>query len=162
MTFYHFLRPLWPSMIVKPKSSPKSKIQSPEERDWDWGLHYNPTGHTPHTRLKRAYNLKSCPEQWYTTYWRGPLGVLKKHFAQFWELNFEALEANGGSTISLVFLIYSGFSTWRRGYTSPRGMASRELSKYFAKPGPASTSRMRWGRVYSFVMERVLRIGVLC
>ena len=25
--------------------SPKSKIQSPEERDWDWGWHYNPTCH---------------------------------------------------------------------------------------------------------------------
>ena len=25
MTFYQLLRPLWPSMIVKPKSSPKSK-----------------------------------------------------------------------------------------------------------------------------------------
>ena len=45
-------------LIVKPKSSPKSKsqiqvpnpsaksqIQSPEERDWGW--HYNPTGHHP-------------------------------------------------------------------------------------------------------------------
>ena len=43
----------WPSLIVKPKSSPKSKsqiqipnlspkskIQSLEERDWDWGWHY--------------------------------------------------------------------------------------------------------------------------
>ena len=26
----------------------------------------------------------------------GPLGVLKKHFDQFWEFHFEALEANGG------------------------------------------------------------------
>ena len=49
-----------------------------------------------HTSLKWAYNQKSWPELWYTTYCRGPLGVLKKHFAQFWELNFEALEADGG------------------------------------------------------------------
>ena len=27
--------------------SPKSKIQSPEKRDCDWGWHYNPTGHYP-------------------------------------------------------------------------------------------------------------------
>ena len=49
-----------------------------------------------HTSLKRAYQQKSWPEQWYTTYCRGPLGVLKKHFDQFRELNFEALEADGG------------------------------------------------------------------
>ena len=67
MTFYHLLRSLWPSMIVKPKSSPKSKsqiqvrnpgpisksqIQNPRSRsrskDWDWGWHYNPTGHHHH------------------------------------------------------------------------------------------------------------------
>ena len=49
-------------VIVKPKSSPKSmseiqvpnpspkfKIQSPEEREWDRGWHYNPTGHPPTT-----------------------------------------------------------------------------------------------------------------
>ena len=26
----------------------------------------------------------------------GPLGLPKKHFDQFWEFHFEALEANGG------------------------------------------------------------------
>ena len=31
-----------------PNPSPKSQIQSPEERDCDWGLHYNPTGHHHH------------------------------------------------------------------------------------------------------------------
>ena len=39
---------------------------------------------------------KIWPEKWYTTYCRGPLGVHKKHFDHFCELNFEALEANGG------------------------------------------------------------------
>ena len=29
--------------------SPKSQIQSPEERDCDWVWHYNPTGHHPPT-----------------------------------------------------------------------------------------------------------------
>ena len=40
--------------VVKPTSqtqvqSPKSKIQSPEERDWD--CYYDPTGHTPHPHI---------------------------------------------------------------------------------------------------------------
>ena len=39
---------------------------------------------------------KICPEKWYTANGREPLGVHKKHFTQFRELNFEALEANEG------------------------------------------------------------------
>ena len=27
--------------------SPKSKVQSPEDKDWDWGWDYNRTGHSP-------------------------------------------------------------------------------------------------------------------
>ena len=37
------------SEIQVPNSSPKFKIRSPEEREWDWGWHCNPTGHPPTT-----------------------------------------------------------------------------------------------------------------
>ena len=37
------------SKIQVQNSSPKSKIHSPEERNWDWGWQYNPTGHHPTT-----------------------------------------------------------------------------------------------------------------
>ena len=64
--------------IVKPKSSPKSKsqiqvlysnpkskIQSPEERDWDWGWHYNPilqaTTPPPHPPITFLTSHLKCP-----------------------------------------------------------------------------------------------------
>ena len=38
--------------------NPKSKVQSPEEREWDWGLHYNPTGHQP-THLPITFHTQN-------------------------------------------------------------------------------------------------------
>ena len=35
------------SQIQVPNRSPKSKIKSPKEKEWDWGWHYNLTGHHP-------------------------------------------------------------------------------------------------------------------
>ena len=45
------VKPKSKSQIQVPNLSPKFKVQSPEERDWDWGWHYNPTGHHPSTSM---------------------------------------------------------------------------------------------------------------
>ena len=74
------LLPQCHAKIVKPKSRPKSKsqiqvpnpspkfrsqIQSPEERDLDWGWHYNPTGHTPPSKTSMTfYDQMSIVKTW--------------------------------------------------------------------------------------------------
>ena len=49
------------------------------------GMHVGILSHTP---PEWAYNQKSCPEKWYTTYCQGPTGVPKVGFDQkyFWVL----------------------------------------------------------------------------
>ena len=46
------------SQIQVPNPSPKFKIQSPEEREWDRGWHYNPTGHHHHPTTNNFSHLK--------------------------------------------------------------------------------------------------------
>ena len=59
------LSPNYKSQLQVQNPSPKSKIQSPEERDWDWGWHYNPilqaTTPPPHPPITFLTSHLKCP-----------------------------------------------------------------------------------------------------